>query len=383
MQSPSAHAMDRGLNVHTKFARLKIDSVPRTGHLNDSAFSSRNGSSSGSHSHGHSAPIPMQPHAIPIPRLELDHHHDSLDMDMNGSSSYKRSGGFMEQANRQSMNNSPSGSYKPSTAGFMEQANRQSNLSGSYKPSGGFMEQANRQSMNKSPGPTGGFMEHANRQRKSSISFDPQVKTDSGKQIPLQGQAPRAINVEGTSKKPYIQQRAPARAYTWSEQDLQASQGSSLRYQGGQFGYGDGNGSIRRRQRDACSPGGTDQMSSLTSDSTMSPMSEDLRTPPPTADPFGLFFPSSIASSPLNENEQDNTCWSSPRRFSTSTRNKSYSSLDGGARSRSRRNSVRSASPRFGDGSSQLSPANMVGSFHSVGEFFLRFVKAANNFTSS
>lgn len=295
--------MDRGANVHTTFGRLKIESVPRTSHLTDSAFTSHNGSPSSSHAHLHSSPIPMQPLTIPTHRLEFDL-HDSLD----------NSGGCDDHP-------------------------------GSYKPSGGFMEKANRQ-------------------RKSSITFDPTVKLDSGKQLPLQSPLPRAIKPDGSAKKQYFQQRAPVRSYTWSENDSQSSQGNSLRYSNGQFGYGDGSGSIRSRRNRAqnmVSPG-TDQMSSLTSDSTMSPMSEDLRTPP-SADPFGLFFPSSIADSPLNEDAQDNSCWSSPRRFSSSMRNKSFSSFDGRTRSRSRRSmSDRSASPRFGEGSAQLSPANLVGS---------------------
>lgn len=290
--------MDRGSNVHTKFGRLKIDPAPRTSHLTGSALSSS------SHVHiNHSAPIAMQPVAIPTPRLELDQHYDS----------------------------------RESSSGL--------NL-GDDLPRSSYM-------------PTGGFMEKANRQRKSSITFDPKVKLESGRQLPLQSPLPRAVMPDGSAKKQYFQ-RPPIRSNTWSEQD--STQTSSPRVRSGQFGE-------RRTQHlRPQQVGSPDGLSSLTSESTISPMSEDFRTPPPSADPFGLFFPRSIADSPLNEDPHDNSCWSSPRRLSSSARNKSFSSLDGRTRSRSRRScSDRSASPRFG-GSSQLSPANLVRSILRLGE---------------
>lgn len=282
--------MDRGANVHTKFGRLKIDSTPRTSHLTGSALSSS------SHVHvNHSAPIAMHPLAIPAPRLELDQHYDSRE-----NSSGLNLGDDL-----------PRSSYIP----------------------------------------TGGFMEKANRQRKSSITFDPTVKLESGRHLPLQSPLPRAIMPDGSAKKQYFQQRPPIRSNTWSEQD--PPQTSLPRVRSGAIGYGE----RRLRSQQVGSPDG---LSSLTSESTISPMSEDFRTPPPSADPFGLFFPRSIADSPLSEDPLDNSCWSSPRRLSSSARNKSFSSLDGRTRSRSRRScSDRSASPRFGS-SSQLSPANLV-----------------------
>lgn len=301
--------MDRGANIHTKFGRLKIDSAPRTSHLTGSALSFSG------HVHvNHSAPIAMQPVAIPAPRLELDQHYDSCE----------------------------------NTSGL--------NL-GDDLPGSSYM-------------PTGGFMEKANRQRKSSITFDPKVKLESGRQLPLQSPLPRAIMPDGSAKKQYFQQRPPTRSNTWSEQDS-----GSPRARGGAFGYGERRTQHLRQQQ----VGSLDEVSSLTSESTISPMSEDFRTPPPSADPFGLFFPRSIADSPLNEDPLDNSCWSSPRRLSSSARNKSFSSLDGRTRSRSRRScSDRSASPRFSGSSSQLSPANLVRSILRTGESISTIIKSAN-----
>lgn len=305
--------MDRGANAHTKFGRLKIDSAPRTSHLTGSALSFSD------HVHiNHSAPIAMQPLAIPTPRLELDQHYDSRE---------NSSGLNLDD-------DLPRSSYMP----------------------------------------TGGFMEKANRQRKSSITFDPKVKLESGRQLPLQSPLPRAIMPDGSAKKQYFHQRPPIRSNTWSEQD--SIQTGSPRIRGSATGYGERRAQHLRPQQ----VGSLDGVSSLTSDSTISPMSEDFRTPPPSADPFGLFFPRSIVDSPLNEDPYDNSCWSSPRRLSSSARNKSFSSLDGRTRSRSRRScSDRSASPRFGGSSSQLSPANLVRSILRPGESISTIIKSANS----
>ncbi|RPA98154.1 kinase-like protein [Choiromyces venosus 120613-1] len=204
-------------------------------------------------------------------------------------------------------------------------------------------------------------IEQANRARKSSIAFDPHVKADGGKQFPLQAPLPKPIKPDSTAKKEYFENNpSPARSFTWPEQDSHYREGSTR--------YRNGDGSIRDRRttaRQFLSPTpldspdhGPERVASLTSDSTMSPLSDEFYTPPPQSDAFGDFFFSPYSGSPLSDRLQGSSPIWPARTTGHSARNKSYT-FEPRTRSRSRRaQSDRSASPRYG-GSSQLSPANL------------------------
>ena len=300
--------MDRLANVHSRFGRLGFDSVARSGSSTDpsSNYSPRNVPlASSPNGYTTSSPISM-PHASSSGRIDIGS-ADSLEDIGSGKGGGVGDGTFRD----------------PDFISPIEQANRA---------------------------------------RKSSIAFDSHVKADGGKRFPLQSPLPKPIKPDSTATREYFENRQPpARSFTWSEQDTHYREGSAR--------YRNGNGSIRERRTSArqfLSPTpldspdhGPERVASLTSDSTMSPLSDEFYTPPPQSDAFGDFFPSPFTGSPLNDRLQGGSPIWPTRTVGHSTRSKSYT-FEPQPRSRSRRaQSDRSASPRYG-GSSQLSPANLV-----------------------
>ncbi|KAG0640316.1 kinase-like domain-containing protein [Tuber brumale] len=297
--------MDRLANAHSRFGRLNFDSVTRSGSSTDSSsnYSPRNVPFVSSHNgHTTSSPISM-PQASSSGRIDIGS-GDSLGNIGNGR------GGVEDGTFRDPDFISP--------------------------------------------------IEQANRARKSSIAFDPHVKADGGKRFPLHSHLPKPIKPDSAATREYFENKQPpARSFTWSEQDSHYGEGST--------GYRNGNGSTREHRvstRRFLSPPldsrdhGPERVASLTSDSTMSPLSDEFYTPSPQSDAFGDFFPSPFTGSPLNDRLQgDSPIWPT-RAIGHSVRSKSYT-FESQPRSRPRRaQSDRSASPRYG-GSSQLSPANL------------------------
>ncbi|PWW79441.1 kinase-like protein [Tuber magnatum] len=298
--------MDRLANVHSRFDRLNFDSVARSGSSADpsSDYSPRNVPIVSSHNgHATSSPISM-PQAFSSGRIDIGS-KDSLENIGNGRGEVE-DGTFRD----------------PSLISPIEQASRA---------------------------------------RKSSIAFDPHVKADGGARFPLQSHLPRPIKPDSTVTGEYFEgKHPPVRSFAWPEQDSHFVEGSTR--------YRTGSGSTRERRASArrflsptplASPDqGPERIASLTSDSTLSPLSNEFYTPSPQSDAFGDSFTSPFTSSPLNDRLRgDSLVWPT-RAIGPSTRSKSYT-FEPQPRSRSRRaHSDRSASPRYG-GSSQLSPANL------------------------
>lgn len=307
----SAQSMDRLTKVHTGFGRLNFDSIVRSGSSSARSPSSNSPSQNvGSHSLSNgptiASPISMS-RTTSSGRVNIGDQNSLGNINMGGSGAGDQVGSF-----RDTNSNPP-----------IDLASR----------------------------------------RRSAIAFDPQVKADGGAHFPLQAPLPRPIRTD-LSKEGYFENRQlPTRSFTWSEQDTHRSSRGEVDGNG----VGNGNGRIyeRRAIGQFLSPTSygspePERVASLTSDFTLSPISDEFHTPPPRPDAFGEFCTSPFAGSPLTDRLQQggSPMWPS-RSLTHSGRNKSYT-FETRSRSRSSRaQSDRSASPRYG-GSNQLSPANMV-----------------------
>ncbi|KAI5807000.1 kinase-like domain-containing protein [Geopyxis carbonaria] len=199
-------------------------------------------------------------------------------------------------------------------------------------------------------------IEQANRSRNPSISFDPRVTFDSGKHRPLRSSGSRyssgfESNLSSSLPQKEMDQIARESNFGGLGESFHRSN-SSNNISIGRYG------STRRRQQSAAhkflqqaSPILTEGVASLTSESTMSPMSE-FHTPPQQTNSMGGYFPTDLTQSPSDDSLQSLSPW--PQ--AAFGMNKSLKSN----RSRSRSQHSRKAfSERSNSCSAGISPASM------------------------
>ncbi|KAL7274444.1 hypothetical protein RUND412_002657 [Rhizina undulata] len=228
-------------------------------------------------------------------------------------------------------------------------------------------------------------IEAAARARQSSISFETHMR-DSLRQIPSQGIQPKPVHGDTVVKKEYFE----------TGQSPQSNESESFPFgrffpmpgkprEGGRVSGSRSvsGGSVRERRNTLAhrllQPESIDELSplrepvaSLTSDSTMSPVSEDFHTPPSPRNAFSSLFSSPANCSSLNDSLSlgETSAWPGPHtKLSVTSRNKSFTGFDPRARSTARRRRTYDDRSSFSPGSSTpLSPASMfLNNFNTAG----------------